>query len=59
MLLGTKRTSNAIARPFARCFYAGIACEDLVTCTVKEDDAPRGTALLGAAQNGHGEAMQM
>ncbi|CAE7856417.1 Ankyrin repeat domain-containing protein 50 [Symbiodinium microadriaticum] len=32
--------------------------EDLITCNVKEDDAPRGTALLGAAQNGHGEVVQ-
>ena len=27
-----------------------------MTCNVKLDDAPRGTALLGAAQYGQGEA---
>ncbi|CAE7593411.1 ANKRD50 [Symbiodinium pilosum] len=32
--------------------------EDLVTCNAKLDDAPRGTALLGAAQYGQGEVVQ-
>ncbi|CAE7566201.1 ANKRD50 [Symbiodinium natans] len=32
--------------------------EDLISCNVKQEDAPRGTALLGAAQNGQSEVVQ-